>query len=115
MNDYIYNIDSQIDTLLQRELVFRLNDQTFKRGRLIIYSHGYFTLLFTIKNHKKMKNEVLKVPIPFLSTIEDTTITFDYRIKTLFTGNAELESMLKEVKKPNLSKFYDKLLTIEAI
>lgn len=115
MNDYIYDIDTQINNFLQKELIFQINNQTFKRGKLIIYAHGYFSYLFTIKNNKKSKNEILKLPIPFFSSFDEKVITFDYRIKTLFTGNKQLEEMLKEVKKPNISKFYDKILTIEVI
>ena len=115
MNDYVYDIDKQLDNFLQKELVFKLNEQSFKRGQLIIYSHGYFTFLFTIRNHRKNKNEILKIPVPFSTTMEDNKVTFDYRIKTLFTGNKMIEDAFKEVKKPNISKFYDKLLTIEAI
>lgn len=119
MNDYVYSIDKNLEEFLQKDIIFRFNEHIFKRGKLIIFTHGYFSFLFSLNNPKKNnpkknKHEVLKIPVPFNTSSTSNKIIFDYRIKTLFKNDV-IEKLFKDVKKPNLSKFYDKILTIEVI
>ena len=115
MNDYLTSIDNILKQLLQKDIRFVLNDQVNREGKLILFNHGYFTLNFHIKNYRKNKNELFKIPVPFDFEYhdEDGLLYFDYRIKTFSHGNTEIESMIKNIKKPHTSKYYDKILIIE--
>jgi hypothetical protein len=115
MNDYQMSIDNILKQLLQKNIKFVLNDQVTREGKLILFNHGYFTLNFHIKNHRKNKNELFKLPIPFDFEYhdDDGLLYFDYRIKTFAHGNEEIETMVKGAKKTHLSKYYDKILIIE--
>jgi len=117
MNDYLMSIDNVFKNLLQKDIRFVLNNQTTKEGRFILFSHGYFSFNFNIKNYKKNKMELLKLPIPFDYEYYESEglLYFDYRIKTFSHNDAEIELLIKNIKKPQLSKYYDKILTIEEI
>lgn len=107
--DMIKEIEETFKNLLQKNIILRLDQQVYKRGKLLLYSHGSYNLLCTMQPMTKPKIEVLKIPLPFAFYIEKQSIVFDYRIDQ-FLNTELLASYYKKVKKPNLSKFYDKRL-----
>lgn len=117
MNDYLITIDQVLKNLLQKDIRFILNNQITKEGKFILYNHGYFLFNFNIKNYKKNKLEILKLPIPFNFEYykEEGLIYFDYRIKSFSHSDNDIDKLIKGVKKPHISKYYDKILTIEEI
>ena len=115
MNDYLVKIDNVLKQLLQKNIKFLLNDQVVKDGKFILFTHGYFSLNFIIYNHKKDKLELIKLPVPFdFEYYEDEGLLyFDYRIKTFSHNDKEIEQFINNIKKPKVSKYYDKILTLE--
>lgn len=116
MNEYLLKLDQALKPFLQRNIKFTINNQQYKEGKFILYTHGYFSLNFNIRNHRKNKTETLKIPLPFNFEhyLSEGLIYFDYRIKT-FAHNIEIEQTIKDIKKVNLSRYYDKILTIESL
>lgn len=113
-NTNLLQLDETLKDYLQRDLVLRLNNQTYKRGKLILFTHSYFTINLIVKNIKKNKNDTLKIPIPFNHYVTDCLI-FDYKVSTFLKADKELITLFEKIKKPDFSKFYDKLLQIEVI
>lgn len=115
MNDYLLQLDDVLKHFLQRNIKFLINSQFYKEGKFIFYTHGYFSLNFNIKNYRKNKTEILKIPIPFDFEIHrnDNLLYFDYRVKTFSHNNTEIEKYIKTVENPILSRYFDKILTIE--
>lgn len=108
-------IDNVLKNLLQKNIKLVLNDQVMKDGKFILFAHGYFSLNFNIFNNKKDKLELIKLPIPFdFEYYEDEGLLyFDYRIRAFTHNDTELESLISNIKKSQVSKYYDKILTIE--
>lgn len=117
MNDYLFDIDETLNPFLQKNIKFVLNDQVYKEGKFILYTHGHFSLNFDIKNNKKNKIETVKIPLPFSfeSHNKDNLLFFDYRIKTFTREHKDIELYIKNIKKTTLSRYYDKILTIESV
>jgi len=116
MNEYLATIDEHLTGLLQKNLRFGLNGNTYREGKLILYTHGYFCLNVNIRNYIKNKNELLKIPIPFdIEFHDDGLLFFDYRINKFIHNNLTAEKLITNIKKSTLSKFYDKILTIEVV
>jgi len=117
MNDYLTTIDEVFKGLLQKDIRFVLNNQTTREGKLILFNHGYFSINLNIKNYKKNKLEVLKLPIPFNFEVyqDEGLLYFDYRVKTFVHNNSEMLILINNIKKPHISKYYDKILIIEEV
>lgn len=116
MNDYLMMIDNVLKNLLQKNIKLTVNSQIVKDGKFILFTHGYFSLNFNIFNSKKEKMELIKLPVPFDFEYYDDEglLYFDYRIKSFTYNDKELELLINNIKKPHVSKYYDKILTIEA-
>ena len=116
MNDYVQTIDDHLKALLQKNVKLNLNNNVYREGKLILFSHGYFCLNLHIRNYIKNKNELLKIPLPFdVEYHDDGLLFFDYRIMKFIHNNVVAKSVIDKIKKKTLSKFYDKILTIEVL
>lgn len=114
MNDYLLKLDDHLKPFLQRNIKFLINSQPYKEGKFILYTYGYFSVHFHIKNYRKHKTEILKLPLPFnYEPYPDENLLYlDYRLHT-FAHDAEIIQLINKVKNPILSRFYDKIVTIE--
>ncbi len=117
----IYNNFSEIDDtlkeFLQQDLIIKLNNQSYKKGKLILFNKSYFSINLILKKIKKdkLKTEVLKVPYPFEYYIKNNCLYFDYKLKSFFKNDEDLPILFKGVRKPDFSKFYDKLLEMSVL
>lgn len=117
MNDYLLELDDVLKPFLQKNIRFTINNQPHKEGKFILYTHGYFSLNFNIKNYRKNKMEIIKIPLPFdyEAHESDNLLYFDYRIKTFSKDHKDIEDCIKAIRAPVLSRYYDKILIIEAL
>jgi hypothetical protein len=117
MNDYILGINDVLNPFLQKTIRFTINNQIHKEGKFILYTHGYFSLNFNIKNYRKNKIEIIKLPLPFNYELhtEDELLYFDYRLRTFIKEHKDIENCIKNIKNKVLSRYYDKILTIEVL
>ena len=115
MSEFITNIDDILKQALLSHVVLTLDGNSYKEGTFISFTHIFFSLNMVVKNKRKIKTDILKIPIPFEVYQKDNTIIFDYKIKKFIRNNPDLELLINDVKKPCISKFYDKILTIEVM
>ena len=117
MTDYLIKLDDILTTFLQKNIRASLNDSQFRTGKFILYTHNYFSFNVNIFNFRKKKREILKLPIPFVYEYYEgeNLLYFDYRLKSFSHGNIEIENLVNDIPIANPSKFYNKILTIEAI
>jgi hypothetical protein len=117
MNQYLLDIDDILKPYLQKNIRFIINNQPYKEGKFILYTHGYFSLNFNIRNYRKNKTETVKLPLPFSYEVHksEDLLYFDYRLKTFIREHKDIENCIKDVKNQTLSKYYDKILTIETV
>jgi hypothetical protein len=102
--------------LLQKKISFEINNKSFKNGKLLLFYQKNFYLMFILNSSKKEKDKI-EIPIPYDIEIhrEDGLVYFDYRIKSLARLAPEMENYLKVYcTKPNVNKFWDTILTINA-
>lgn len=102
----------------QKNLEFELNGKTYKRGKFSLYRietyNNNYEIIFLFETTKN-KPESFKIPYPFKVEYypQDGQLFFDYRLLTLSNGDSNLESrLLKLASKYQLSKYFNKILTI---
>ena len=113
MNDYIFDLDDTLKHLLLSQVILKIDEDVYKQGTFISFTHNYFNLNITIQNPKKVKYDILKLPLPFNCFTRKNIIYFDYKIKTFSKNNPIIEKNIMELKKPYISKFYDKIVSFE--
>lgn len=113
LNTNFIKIEDILKDFLQKELVLKLNNQVYKRGKFILFNKSYFTINFIIKRNKKNKNEIIKLPFPFDFYHNNNILYFDYKICNFLKNDKELIKLFEEIEKPECSKFYDKILEIQ--
>ena len=98
----------------QKQIEVRIGDDVIYDGKLCLFKRRNYTFQVTlIKNGARHETEVL--PIPFLITVlDDDNIELDYTIDTL-TNDKTAINIIKRLKKPQKSVFYDKKATIKFI
>lgn len=106
------NIDNIFKNILQKNVVFKIGAQYYKKGKFLLYSYGHYNIFCSIKSPTRAKIEILKLPLPFHAYLDKDFIVFDYRISSFLNTKTLIDSY-KKVKKPNLSKFYDNILILE--
>ena len=113
MNDFIINIDEILKHALLSQVILKIDGNPYKEGIFISFTHNFFNLNLLLKNKRKIKTDVLKIPLPFDIYTLNNNIIFDYSIKKFIKNNPDLDLLINDLKKPCISKFYDKILTIE--
>lgn len=115
MNEYLQKIDEGLKPFFQKKIRLLINDQQYKEGRFILYTHGYFSLNLEVENAKKKKTEVIKIPLPFECEYypDESLLYFDYRIQSFTKEYKILEALIRKMTAPSLSRYYDKIVTIE--
>lgn len=113
MQDYNSIIDEYLKTILLNNVILKIDDNKYKEGTFISFSYNFFSMNLLLKNKLKNKTDILKIPLPFEIYKKDNKIFFDYKIKTFIKKNKELEEIIVKLNKPCISRFYDKILSIE--
>lgn len=100
---------------LQTSLSFYLGKRVVREGRLIIFKRNHYFFQMTILNEKNEK-EYFDIPLPFKAEYhpEENLLYFDYRIKTLASGDEILENdLLQQKTKLAPSQYFNRILEIQ--
>lgn len=110
MKDILPELENKLKSYLQKNVVFSIDGKTIKSGKLIIFSHSYYSLVFTLKN--KNKNITYKIPVPFDFESLSDKIVLSYKINKFTKNNKEIEDILSKISNKNYSKLYNKNLEL---
>lgn len=111
----IYNdiLDIYFKECLLKNVQFFFDNKLIEEGKLITYHQDMYNVCF-ILNTKKEDNDEFYLPIPFKIEQEESSVYFDYRIKTFSKNNDELYRLLIEViRKYKPSKYLNKIVEIQ--
>lgn len=100
-------IEDTIKFLLQRDLLFVINNRTIKRGKLILFKQNNFCIDLHIIQPTKTTHSIYTIPIPYDTKIFNSHVLFDYTLNTLVKNNHRLYNLIKDIKPPRKTKFYD--------
>ena len=111
---YFINLKKSLETILQRNVKFCVNDKILREGKIILYNLKDFTLEFTIITKKDQK-KTYEIPVPFGVAQEPNRVLFDYSVSTLCRQNSKHMCDIKLISSsiPKKSKLYDNILYIE--
>jgi hypothetical protein len=95
---------------LQKQIAFRINEKTIKRGRLLLFRRNHFFIQITLLTDKNIR-ESFEIPFPLKTEFyeKEGLIYFDYRLNSLNLGINLL------VKKKISSSYFDKILEIQSL
>jgi hypothetical protein len=95
----IEHLESILNTLLQRNLNFQINNKIVKRGKLVLFSVKDYYITFFVKFGPLQKK--YEVPFPYhVELLEKNNmkrVIFDYTIDRLSVPNSELFFKLKNI------------------
>lgn len=100
-------LENAIKFLLQRDLKFCINNRVVKSGKFILFKQNNFCLDLHMIQHNKITHSVYTIPIPFNTEHHSSYILFDYSLNTLVKNNKNLYNLIKDIKPPRKTKFYD--------
>ena len=102
--------ESFLTQSLQKQLAFRINEKTIKKGRLLLFRRNHFFIQVTLLTEKNIK-ESFEIPFPLKveSYDKEGLIYFDYRINSL---NLTTPLILK---KKISSSYFNKILEIQTL
>lgn len=105
-------IEDILKDLLQSDIVFRVNNKNWRKGKLILYKLHDFVIQFILKNNVKIVK--LDIPIPFnIKRMNKSKIVFDYKLNTLGIKPYQVDGLINKNK--NIHILYDNILEIEII
>lgn len=113
MKNIIEEIDDNLKHFLQCDLEFCLNEKVIKRGKLLLFDHGYFNYIFHIQTNSKKTS--IKTPVPFEFYMLDEILHFDYTLDSFTNKIPMLEETVSKIKIEQPSKFFDNILKIKAV
>jgi len=115
MNEYIDKIEHIFKKNLLKTIKLSINKKVYKEGQFTLFNYNFFHLNLHLKNFKKNKHEILKIPLPFNVHYMETEnrILFDYRLSTFTYNNKVLENLILSIAKPPLSRYYNNILVLE--
>lgn len=104
------NLEPYFSNLLQRELVFSIDNKPIKRGKLILFNVKDFTITFFLLHNNEQKR--YELPYPFLINSDKDVVSLDYRLETLSHNNDSILIKLRSLNKKKNIKIYDSIVTI---
>lgn len=95
---------------LQRSVLFRINEKTIKKGKLILFKRNHYFIQMTVLNENNSR-ESFEVPFPLHIEFHEKEglMYFDYRIAKL-----NLKEPLNITKKVS-SSYFNKILEIQLL
>ena len=79
------DIEHAINTFLQKQINFVVENKSIKKGRLVLFNVKDFHLIFILKINNEQKR--YEIPYPFNVYFEDKKIVLDYTINSLSQRN----------------------------
>lgn len=104
------DIEQTINTLLQKQINFVVDNKSIKKGRLMLFNVKDFHLIFILKIGNEQKR--YEIPYPFNIKIEDKKIVLDYTIDALSQRNDTLLYKIMGLNRKKTSKLFDAKLFI---
>jgi len=98
-------LEDVLKGLLQEQVVFTLNNKTWRKGKLLLFQQSGFYLEFILETNTK--RETFEVPIPFEVYRKEIGVYFDYTVNTFVQGRPELFKLVDNLEINKKSKFYD--------
>lgn len=112
----VEQIERGINTLLQHNVTFALENKIVKRGKIILFCIKDFFCVFTLiceeKNNKKI---IYEIPYPFAFNIANKKAVFDYSVNTFCKTNKNLSDIIKTLGIEKTSKLFNKRLTVNIV
>ena len=114
MDNLLNILQSDLDTVLQKDVTYNLNGKVIKEGRIILFNIKDFYINFMLIT-KKQVTKNYEIPIPYDIKTTPNSLIFDYSVKHITKGSGEILRMITQLqtKVGKKSKFYDNILTIE--
>ena len=114
MENLLEQLQSDLDTVLQKEVTYNLNGKVIKEGKVLLFNIKDFYINFMLRT-KKQANKNYEIPIPFHIVTTKTDITFDYSVRHITKSRSNIHNMVVDLQLlfGKKSKFYDNILTIE--
>lgn len=115
MNEYIQNIENIFKELLLKRVQIFINKKLYKEGQFTLFTYNYFSINIHLKNDKKKKMEILKIPLPFdvIKSRIDEPVILDYRISTFAYHNKAIENKVMTLAKATLSRYFNNVVVIK--
>jgi len=108
----IYNItefEESFKSLLQQEIVIKLNDKILRKGKLVLFTIKNYCLIFSILQNKAVsKLSYYELPVPFSYIKDDNAYSLSYKIEDFHENDPDITISMKLVPKSKLHKLYDK-------
>jgi hypothetical protein len=115
MNEYITELETIFKQILLNRVQVFINKKLYKEGQFTLYNQTYFSLNLYIKNSKKNKLEIIKLPVPFdyYYTAKEQQLIFDYRLSTFAHNNKDIEHKILALPKTTLSRYFNNIIIIK--
>lgn len=115
MNDYIQQFENILKKLLLKKIQIVVNQKLFKEGQLILFQQHHFFFQLHIKNTRKNKIEIVKIPFPFEFLFKNDQLVCDYRISTFSQQNMEIEKLIRSMKFKTVSRYFDNIVFMKIL
>lgn len=109
-------IEKHLNTALQKNVQFMLNDKAVREGKLMLYNIKDFYITFTIMTKKDIV-KTYEIPIPYsVNTSTDGNIVFSYKLDHLIKGRSSIEKLIDKISTDigKKSKFFNNVLEIQS-
>lgn len=107
------NITKKINSNLQKNVEFIIDNKVIKSGRIILFSVKDFFCSFLLMNEIKKKRFVYEIPYPFNMILENNDIIFDYTIDAFSKNNPIIKDDLIKFRNRKPSKLFNKKLILK--
>lgn len=102
-------------SLLQKNVKLTINNKQYRKGRLLLYRLHNFHIELTLEKSPDVLKR-FEIPIPFsIEEWDDGNVYFDYRLKSLASGDDTLVDLLSSIPRDERNKFYDNILAFMVI
>ena len=108
-------LQDNLNTILQKNVCFTMNDKVLREGKLMIYNIKDFYITFTLIT-KKDQQKIYEIPAPFYTYIEGSNVIFDYSTGYITKKSKKIEYLLTSLKNKigKKCKFFDSKLIIRS-
>ncbi|NBP03296.1 MAG: hypothetical protein EBU90_25065, partial [Proteobacteria bacterium] len=106
------NISTKINSHLQKNIDFVVENKVIKSGKIILFSVKDFFCSFLLLNENKKKRFLYEIPYPFNVSIDESNIVFDYTLDSFLKNNPLIKDDLIKFRNKKPSKLFNKKLIL---
>jgi len=108
-------LQNHLNTILQKNVCFTMNDKVLREGKLMIYNVKDFYITFTLIT-KKDQQKIYEIPVPFYTYADESSIVLDYSIGYITKKSRKIDYLLTALKNKigKKCKFFDSKLIIRS-